>query len=105
MSNKVYFAIGCTSQVINGITVLELENQPLDMKAVDSMAKHIKLTLVNLDSAIVDSIVNEMIEKNEQALFAKMLVSVSPPQSGRVYEDELRDIVYSEYDKRFPREQ
>lgn len=102
--SKVYFAIGCTSQVINGITVLELENEPLDMKAVESMTAHIKLTLKQLDSAVVDSIVDEMIEKNERALFAKMLVSVSEPQSGRTYENELREIVYAEYDKRFPRE-
>lgn len=103
--SKVYFAIGCTSQVINGITVLELENEPLDMKAVESMAKHIKLTLKQLDAAVVDSIVAEMIEKNERALFAKMLVSVSPPKNSEAYENSLHDVVYAEYDKRFPREQ
>ena len=103
--SKVYFAIGCRSEVINGITVLELENEPLDMKAVESMTQHIRLTLKQLDPGVVNSIVDDMIEKNERALFAKMLVSVDEPKSGQSYENSLRDIVYSEYDKRFPREE
>lgn len=103
--SKVYFAIGCQSQVINGITVLELENEPLDMKAVESMTQHIRLTLKQLDPGVVNSIVDDMIEKNERALFAKMLVSVPMPERGMRYETELKETVYGEYDKRFPREE
>lgn len=102
--SKIYFAIGCHSQVINGITVLELENEPLDMKAVESMAAHIKLTFKHLDPAIVDTIVDEMIEKNERMLFAKMLVSVSQPENTHKYQHQLHETVYDEYDRRFPKE-
>jgi hypothetical protein len=102
--SKVYFAIGCVSQVINGITVLELENEPLDMKAVQSMADHIKLVFKQLEPGTVDLIVDEMIDKNERALFAKMLVAVPEPNHSRTYDQELRETVYSEYDRRFPKE-
>lgn len=104
--SKVFFAVACNSTVVNGITILELDNpKPLDMKAVDSMAAHIRLVLDHLEKPMVDAIVEEMIEKNERMLLAKMMVSVATPNFGdRHYGTKVAEEVYAEYDKRFPKE-
>jgi hypothetical protein len=104
--SKVFFAIACNSTVVNGITILEFDNpKPLDAKAVDSMAAHIRLVLDHLEKPMVDAIVDEMIEKNERMLLSKMMVSIADPDfRDRNYGTKVAEQVYAEYDKRFPKE-
>jgi hypothetical protein len=103
--SKAFFAIAGNSTVVNGITVLELDIEPIDAKSVQQITDHIRLTMKNLSKGVINEMVDNMIEENERAMFAKMLVGISEPDfNDRNYGAKLSDQVYAEYDKRFPRE-
>ena len=103
--SKAFFAIAGNSTVVNGITVLELDVEPIDGKAVQQIADHIRLTMKNLSKGVINEMVENMIEENERAMFAKMMVSIPEPDfRDRDFGAKLSNQVYAEYDKRFPRE-
>lgn len=92
---KMQFAVACKSRIVDGITILEVEVEPLDTKALDNVVKYAKMVFPHIAESEITSRVDDMIELNNRMFISKLMV----PVSDNDIENDINCVVQDYYDK------
>lgn len=95
---KMLFAIDCPSKVVNGVTILEVESAPVDIRDLNNIVEHIKNVLAYLPHSEIHKVVDELTEANERMLLSNMIVHVNESD---IDDKRVKEIVNSKYAERF----